>query len=60
MSLYFGFLLLQSQRNSANLHWGKWRMANIVFGWNLSTDCTCTANSGRKLAFHSPKNSLNI
>ena len=27
-------LLLQSQSNSANLHWGKWRVTNGVFGWN--------------------------
>jgi hypothetical protein len=54
------FLLLQGQRNSANLHWGKWGMANGEFGGNLSTDCTRTTNSGSKIAFHACDNSFYV
>jgi hypothetical protein len=54
------FLLLQSQRKSANLHWGKRRVGNSVFGWHLSTDCTRTANCGREIAFHARNDFFNV
>jgi len=53
-------LLLQSQSNSANLHWGKWRVTYGVFGWNLSTDCPRATNSGRKIAFHACNDSFYV